>query len=80
MEYAATAGIHVLYLPPYSPDLMPIEEAFGVYKAWIRRHGDEIRAYCGHPQTILLQGIIGYLGNGKTKAKDVFENYGYYTQ
>lgn len=80
LEYAAAAGIRVLYLPPYSPDLMPIEEAFSVYKAWIRRHGDEIRAYCGHPQTILLRGIIECLGNGNTRAKGFFENCGYHTQ
>jgi len=69
LEYTVVAGIRVLYLPPYTPDLMPVYEAFSVYKAWIRRHEDEIWAYCGHPQTILLRGIIECLGNGKTKAK-----------
>ena len=31
-------GIKVAYLPPYSPDLNPIEEAFAQLKAWIRKH------------------------------------------
>lgn len=26
------------YLPPYSPDLNPIETSFSVLKAWIKRH------------------------------------------
>jgi DDE superfamily endonuclease len=33
--------MRILYLPPYSPDFNPIEEAFSVIKAWIRR----IRAF-----------------------------------
>jgi hypothetical protein len=32
--------VRIEYLPPYSPDLNPIEEAFSKIKAFIRRHGD----------------------------------------
>lgn len=28
------------YLPPYSPDLNPIEISFSILKAWIKRHQD----------------------------------------
>ncbi|EIW58336.1 transposase of insertion sequence, partial [Trametes versicolor FP-101664 SS1] len=28
----------LIYLPPYSPDLNPIEQAFHSIKAWLRRH------------------------------------------
>jgi hypothetical protein len=31
-------GARLVYLPPYSPDLNPIEEAFSSIKAWLRRH------------------------------------------
>lgn len=31
--------IRIEFLPPYSPDLNPIEEAFSKIKAFIRRHG-----------------------------------------
>jgi len=31
-------GIRVEFLPPYSPDLNPIEEAFSKIKAFIRHH------------------------------------------
>jgi transposase len=32
-----------VYLPPYSPDLNPIEEVFSFIKKWIQRHGSEYR-------------------------------------
>ena len=34
------AGVHIEYLPPYSPDLNPIEEAFSKIKAFICHHRD----------------------------------------
>ena len=30
------AGVHLLFLPPYSPDLNPIEQAFSKLKQWMR--------------------------------------------
>ena len=33
-------GIQIEYLPPYSPDLNPIEEAFSKIKHFIRRNQD----------------------------------------
>jgi transposase len=33
-------GGRVLYLPPYSPDLNPIETAFSAMKSWLRRYRD----------------------------------------
>jgi transposase len=33
-----------VFLPPYSPDLNPIELAFSAIKAYIRLHGEELRA------------------------------------
>ncbi|KAJ3542004.1 hypothetical protein NMY22_g3671 [Coprinellus aureogranulatus] len=39
-ELLAEHGVLLEYLPPYSPDLNPIEEAFSKVKAFIRRHND----------------------------------------
>lgn len=36
------------YLPPYSPDLNPIEEVFSKIKAFIRRNQDLFAADVGH--------------------------------
>jgi len=35
-EVCDNAGIMLLYLPPYSPDLNPIEPAFHCLKQWMR--------------------------------------------
>jgi transposase len=35
---AIMAGAKLIYLPPYSPDFNPIEQAFHSLKAWLRRH------------------------------------------
>lgn len=35
------AGAKLIYLPPYSPDYNPIEQAFHSIKAWLRRHEAE---------------------------------------
>lgn len=37
------SGIKLIYLPPYSPDLNPIEECFSFVKHYIRRHGHQFR-------------------------------------
>jgi hypothetical protein len=37
-EMCFEAGVELLYLPPYSPDLNPIEEFFSELKAYIKRH------------------------------------------
>ena len=34
------AGILVLFLPPYSPDMNPIEEAFSYVKSYLKKHDD----------------------------------------
>jgi hypothetical protein len=39
-----TAGIVALFLPPYSPDLNPIEEAFSNVKKYLRKHDNLLQA------------------------------------
>jgi transposase len=50
-ERIEAAGAAVLYLPPYSPDLNPIELAFAKLKALLRQAGkrtvDELWAFLG---------------------------------
>jgi transposase len=38
-----TSGIHLIFLPPYSPDYNPIEEMFSSVKASLRRQNVLIR-------------------------------------
>lgn len=37
-QMCADAGVKLVYLPPYSPDLNPIEEFFAELKSFIRRN------------------------------------------
>jgi hypothetical protein len=36
------SGAKLVYLPPYSPDFNPIEQAFHSIKAWLRRHEAQV--------------------------------------
>jgi transposase len=38
VEICQNAEIRLVYLPPYSPDFNPIEEAFAELKAWMRKN------------------------------------------
>ena len=63
----ADAGVVLAYLPPYSPDFNPIEEAFSQLKAWIQKN----RLLASQFET--FEGFL-WLGlqSLKDKAKDHF--------
>jgi transposase len=42
-ELIESAGAEILFLPPYSPDFSPIEEAFSKVKGILRRVGARTR-------------------------------------
>jgi len=42
-EAIAAEGAELLYLPPYSPDLNPIEQAFAKFKAVLRKAAERTR-------------------------------------
>jgi transposase len=48
-ETIEQAGAELRYLPPYSPDLNPIENVFSPFKAYLRKHKEHrsglVRAY-----------------------------------
>lgn len=50
------AGILVLFLPPYSPDLNPIEEAFNYVKAYLKKH--DILLQSGAPLPTIIQAAF----------------------
>ena len=43
------SGMHLLFLPSYSPDLNSIEEAFSAIKAWMQANRDYITGEMGGP-------------------------------
>ena len=44
LEHFREAGIVVVFLPPYSPDLSPIEELFSCIKYYLKRHDELLQA------------------------------------
>ena len=40
LELSRSTGIVVMFLPPYSPDYNPAEEAFSYVKYYLKRHDD----------------------------------------
>ena len=47
-----SSGILTLFLPPYSPDLNPLEEAFSYVKQYMKKH-DELLQIIPNPSTII---------------------------
>ena len=47
-----SAGILTIFLPPYSPDLNPIEELFSYVKKYLRRH-DNLLTCLPNPYTVI---------------------------
>jgi transposase len=58
LELADRFGVQIEYLPPYSPDLNPIEEAFSQVKAFIRCHNDIFLS--GSPEDIMFDMIQAF--------------------
>ena len=50
------AGILVLFLPPYSPDLNPAEEAFSYIKSYLRKH--DVMLQSGAPLPTVVQAAF----------------------
>ena len=52
MQMLQDAGILVIFLPPYSPDLNPAEELFSLVKYYLKEH-DEVLQAVNDPKAIL---------------------------
>src|ERR1700761_5180467 len=53
LEYLDAFGVYVEFLPPYSPDLNPIETAFSFIKNYSRRYNYFVES-CSDPMYHLL--------------------------
>src|ERR671912_2493501 len=71
-ELIEAKGCELLYLPPYSPDFNPIEEAFSKIKSFLRRIG-------ARTKEALVKAIGEALDAVTPKdARDFFAHSGYY--
>jgi transposase len=64
--------MRLLYLPAYSPDYNPIEEAFSALKAWIRRH----RVYA--EQSFRAQNPFAFLWQAVYESMTPEKAYGWF--
>jgi hypothetical protein len=75
-QMCSQAGVKLVYLPPYSPDLNPIEELFAELKAFIKRHW---QAYADNPDQgfdTFLEWCVDTVGRRKQSAEGHFRNSG----
>lgn len=58
------AGVKFVYLPPYSPDLNPIEEFFAELKAFIQRRWQSFEKIPTKALARFLSGVLILLVEG----------------
>ena len=73
------AGIVLAFLPPYSPDLNPIEETFAQFKAWIKKNKQMVERFQDYGDflrmvlEVLQQAVKGHFWRcriGRTMPRD----------
>ena len=67
-------GAMLFFLPPYSPELNPIENAFGLLKKWIQRHANLV--FPLYPEKVLSIAMKACTRQ-KNKFRDVYKHCGY---
>jgi hypothetical protein len=70
------AGVKLLYLPPYSPDLNPIEEFFAELKAFIKRYWSIYEESPEQGFDTFLEWCIDVVGGNKSSARGHFRHAG----
>ena len=68
------AGVLIEFLPPYSPDLSPIEESFNVLKAWMRRNRELAKPFIDCYDLFLHVAIVQY--DFRSSARNLFRGCG----
>ena len=72
-ELCSAAGMKILLLPPYSPDLNPIEEHFGELKDFMRKEWYNAQ---GVPFHTFLKWCIRRVGSKRESAEGQFRHSG----
>lgn len=70
------AGVKLVYLPPYSPDLNPIEEFFAEMKAFIKRNWHVYERNPDRGFDTFLDWCVDVVGAREQSAKDHFRHAG----
>ena len=70
------AGVKLVYLPPYSPDLNPIEEFFAELKLFIKRHWPTYEGVAGQDFAAFLRWCVDMVGVEDSNARGHFRHAG----
>jgi transposase len=70
------AGVKLVYLPPYSPDLNPIEEFFAELKAFVKRNWQKYEENPEQGFDTFLEWCIEVVGERERSAKGHFRHAG----
>ncbi|KAL0933550.1 TPR domain-containing protein [Colletotrichum truncatum] len=79
-ELCARAGVKTHFLPPYSPDLNPIEENFGELKSFIKRHYQQHDGLPAEDFPGFLKWCVQTVGARKASARGHFRNAGIFIE
>lgn len=69
-------GVKLVFLPPYSPDLNPIEEFFAELKAFVRRHWQTYKDDRDQGFKHFLEWCISQVGAKEKSARGHFRHAG----
>jgi transposase len=75
MQLCSSAGVELIFLPPYSPDLNPIEEYFGEVKDYMRKEWYKTETK-GLPFASFLKWCINQVGAKQGSAEGHFTHSG----
>ncbi|EAU30139.1 conserved hypothetical protein [Aspergillus terreus NIH2624] len=75
-QICAEAGVKLLYLPPYSPDLNPIEEFFSELKQFIKKRWQEYEENPDQGFDAFLEWCISVVGSKAQNAEGHFRHAG----
>lgn len=69
------AGAILMYLPPYSPHLNPIEQGFALLKKWLQKNADLTFRVC--PEAVLKVAFPKSCENLSRNGRPFFHSCGY---
>jgi transposase len=70
----ADAGVKLMYLSPYSPDLNPIEELFAELKAFIKRSWSAYEEDTAQGFDVFIEWCVDQVGSRKRSARGQFRH------
>jgi transposase len=75
-QICSDAGVKLVYLPPYSPDLNPIEEFFAQFKAFVKRYWASYAENSNQDFPAFLQWCLDEAGADRKSARGHFRHAG----